>query len=127
MNNQPYELTESDKKWNKLWAISGTEELAVRNPRMNDLCDYYGGIMGEGHSGWLFNTESAEGKEALSARLASLKEILPEHLYANLEKAVRAYDTDDEDDVCAEADDYFYEHEQEVNDIFRRFADTLDI
>ena len=126
MNDHPYELNESEKKWNKLWAMAG-KELAVCNPHMNDLCDYYSGIMGEGHSGWLFNTENSDGKEALSARLVSLKTILPEHLYANLENAVCAYDTDDEDDVCAEADDYFYDHEQEVIDIVQRFADTLTL
>lgn len=121
------ELPESQKKWNKLWDIYGSSELAVTDYKTFVLCDYESGVNGEGHSGWFFNTENTKGKEALNKYLSALEQVLPAHLYNNLYKAFQSYGTEKEDDLCKEADNYFYEHEKEVIEYLQGIANNLEL
>ena len=117
------ELSEAQKKWNKLWEMYGTGELAETDCNTFVLCDYDGGVNGEGHSGWFFNTENTEGKEAINKYISILEQVLPTHLYDNLNKS---YDTEKEETLCEEADNYFYEHEQEVIEYLQGVANKLE-
>jgi len=119
------ELTEAQKKWNRLWKMYGSGELESTDHRTFVLCDYESGVNGEGHSGWFDNTENTEGKEGLNNWLSELEQVLPAHLYDNLYKAFQSYGTEIEDDRCGEADNYFYEHEQEIIDHLQGVANNL--
>ena len=121
------ELTETQKKWNKLWEMYESGELSELDYNTFALCDYESGVNGEGHSGWFFNTENTEGKEGINKYLSALEQVLPAHLYDNLYKAFQSYGTETEDDLCEEADDYFYEHEQEVIEFLQSVADDLEL
>jgi len=115
----------SAEKWNRMWDMYASGELAEDKPDIYALCDYDSGVNGEGHSGWFYNTKNTEGSEGLKNLISALFGILPEHLCDNLEKAIRSYDTEDEDDICEEADDYFYEHEREILAILENYANSL--
>ena len=119
------ELTESQKKLNKLWEMYGSGELERTDHNTFILCDYESGVNGEGHSGWFYNTENTVGIEAIHKYLSALEQILPAHLYDNLYKAFQSYGTEKEDDLCEEADNYFYEHEQEVIAYLQGAANNL--
>ena len=105
----------------------GSSELAELDYNTFALCDYESGVNGEGHSGWFFNTENTEGKEGINKYLSALEQVLPAHLYDNLYKAFQSYGTEKEDDLCERADDYFYEHEQEVIKILQGVANDLEL
>ncbi len=124
---EPPELTEDQKKWNKLWEMYASGELAKTDYNTFALCEYENGVNGEGHSGWFFNMENAEGKEAINKSLSALKEILPTHLYNNLNKAFRSYGTEHEEKICESADGYFYEYEQEIIEYLQGIANGLDL
>ena len=119
------ELTEAQKKWNKLWDMYGSGELVEIDYNTFVLCEYESGVNGEGHSGWFFNKDNSEGKDAINKSLSALEEILPTHLYDNLNKAFRSYGTEDEEDICESADNYFYEHEQEIIEHLQGVAKAL--
>lgn len=121
------ELTDSQKKFNKLWDMYASGDLESSAPGIYALCDYEGGVNGEGHSGWFFNTENSYGTEALQALILSLKEILPDDLYDNLNTAFKSYGTEDEEAVCEKADEYYYNSEHRINDILQNYADTLTL
>ena len=125
--NKQVELSESKKKWNKLWDMYGSGELEKYNYTAFVVCDYESGINSEGHSGWFFNTENTEGPDAMKKILSALKEALPEHIYDNLNKAFKSYDTENEENVCEETDEYFYEYEQEIIDYLQGVADSLEL
>ncbi len=121
------ELTEAQKKINKLWEMYDSGKLAETDYSTFVLCEYESGVNGEGHSGWFFNIENTEGKEAINKILYALEEVLPTHLYDNLNKAFRSYGTEDEEDVCDSADNYFYEHEQVILEYLQGVANRLDL
>ena len=60
------ELTETQKKWNKLWELYESGELANIDYNTFVLCEYESGVNGEGHSGWFFNIENTEGKDEIN-------------------------------------------------------------
>ena len=119
------ELTETQKKWNKIWELYESGELANIDYNTFVLCEYESGVNGEGHSGWFFNIENTEGKDEINKFLSALENTLPDHLYDNLVKAFHSYGTENEDDVCESADDYFYEHEQEVIEYLQCVANNI--
>ena len=121
------ELTEAQKKINKLWEMYDSGKLAETDYSTFVLCEYESGVNGEGHSGWFFNIENTEGKKAINKILSVLEEVLPTHLYENLNKAFRSYGTEDEEDICDLADNYFYEHEQVIIEYLQGVANRLDL
>ena len=121
------ELPEAQVKWNKLWDMYGFGQLATTDDKSFVLCDYESGVNGEGHSGWFFNTENAEGKETICKYLSALEQVLPAHLYDNLYKAFQSYGTEKEEILCEQADQYFYEHEQEVIEYLQNVANKLEL
>lgn len=121
------ELTEAQKKWNKLWEMYGTGELAKTDYNTFVLCDYDSGVNGEGHSGWFFNIENTDGKQAINKCVSVLEQVLPTHLYDNLYKAFQSYGTEKEDSLCEAADNYLYEHEQDVIEYLQGAANKLEL
>ena len=121
------ELTEAQKRINKLWEMYDSGKLAETDYSTFVLCEYESGVNGEGHSGWFFNIENTEGKKAIDKTLSVLEEVLPTHLYENLNKAFRSYGTEHEEKICESADAYFYEYEQEIIEYLQGIANGLDL
>ena len=105
----------------------GSDELEEVDFDTFALCDYESGVNGEGHSGWFFNKESTGGKEAINRILLALEKTLSAPMYDNLKKAFHSYGTDSEDEVCEAADDFFYEHEQEIIEYLQGIANHLEL
>lgn len=121
------ELTESQKKWNRLWDNYSAGKLAETYPLVFLICDYYSGVSGEGHSGWFFNTENTYGQDALQTTISALKEILPADMSENLSHAYDSLGSENEDNICKKADEFFYEHEQKVTVVLQNYADNLSL
>ena len=114
-------LSEEQKRMNLLWENYASGELEEEDYAIFVLCDYEGGVNGEGHSGFFFNHE-----ENLRKYDGALKSILPDELYANFLRACQSYGTEHEDEVCECADDFFYENEQEIIDILQNYANGMN-
>ena len=123
MNNKDIKSRDS-KSLNKIWNMYGSGELEKTDYKIHCLCDYESGVNSDGHSGWFFNTENTEGIDAVNTIIFTLRIVLPTHLYENLLRAKEAYGTETEDEVCDEADEYFYEHEREIIDILQDLANV---
>ena len=106
-----------EKNMNRLWDRYADGRLEKENYGMYVLCDYDGGVNGEGHSGFFFNNEAV-----LPHYTAELSRILPPELYENYLTAYHSYGTDSEDEVCEQADQFFYAHEQQIIDIEQKYA-----
>ena len=116
--------SEAQRRMNALWELYDNQKLKSISFYVYCLCDYEAGVGGEGHYGWFFNCEETAGKEELKMRIDSLQKILPDHLFSNLEKAYSSY-CKETPEVCEAADEYFYNHEQEVIDILQKHADQF--
>lgn len=107
------------KKWNRLWELYGNGE---RNDPVFYLCDYDSGINGEGHLCFFENHADCLGKYS-----EELKKTLPDELYENFDKALRAFERKTEaEKICTEADAYFYEHESDIIKAIQAYANTLE-
>lgn len=107
-------------KWNILW------DRYANGSSDNDyfvLCDYHSGVNGGGHHCFLDNNA-----ENLQNYPEALKVLLPNDFFAEFQKACEAYIRDDADveNICDEADDYFYANEQVIVDLLQSYADTLE-
>lgn len=116
------ELPLEQQKYNKLWNLYTSGELDDLNHNMYVLCDYEGGVNGEGHSGFMFNNENC-----ITDFIDSLKQILPEDLYNNFIKAYESYESEKKSYICEACDQYFFENEQIVLDIIQEYANTLKL
>ncbi len=113
------ESTEN-KKWNKLWELYGNSEW---NDPIFYLCDYDSGINGEGHLCFFDNNQ-----DCLSKYSEELKKVMPDELYKNFARALRAFELGiDAEKICSESDDYFYEHEPDIIKIIQSYANTLEL
>ena len=101
----------------KIWELYASGELKKLSPEADAVCAYESGVNGDGHSGFFFNNE-----EDMTGCIDILKTVLPSGLYENLYRAWKAYNTENEETICDEADDYFYEHEQEIIDIVYKYS-----
>lgn len=108
------------KKWNKLWEVYGNGEW---NDPIFYLCDYDSCINGEGHLCFFENNE-----DCLSKYSEELKKVMPDELYKNFDRALRAFERKiDEETICSEADAYFYEHEPDIIKVIQSYANTLEL
>ena len=117
------ELTEDQKKWNKMWELWAEGE--TESP-YTELMTYQGEINNGGHDQYFTNVENTGD---LQKDMTALETILSEKLKNNLRKAYQAYleIKEKEDDECAEeimeqCDDVFYENEEEINHILEEYA-----
>lgn len=108
------------KKWNRLWEIYGNGEW---DDPVFYLCDYDSGINGEGHLCFFENHADCLGKYS-----EELKKTLPDELYENFDKALRAFERNMKaEKICTEADAYFYERESDIIKAIQAYANTLEI
>ena len=112
----------SSGQLNQLWDLYSADQL---KGTVFFLCDYYSGVMGEGHSGFFFNTENGRNNHPLRDYVTHLKEILPEDLYLNLVSAVNSFQTRRETAVCKKADACFFEHQDEYTELLRECAANI--
>lgn len=120
---KPVELTDEEKSLNKLWELYGSGELDDIGHGIYCLCEYDSGVNGEGHSGFFYNSDNCD---TLNDLIGTLKTVLPKSHCLNLMAAYEAYETDNEDDVCEKADDFFYDNEEDILEILQSFADNLE-
>ena len=122
------ELTEEQKKWDKMWALwaDGHAESPYA-----ELMTYQGEINNGGHDQYFTNNESTGD---LKKEIAALETVLPAKLIDNLQKAYKAYlaleenDNDENaEEIIEKCDDVFYENEEEINCILREYADRIEL
>lgn len=114
-------LTDEQINWNKVWSLFDSGELKDINSDIYYLAEYEAGVSGEGHSGFLCNDE-----EIIPEITSALKNTLPEDLFDNYIKALKSYDTEDEDEICGLCDEYFFENENIIIDILQEFGNKIN-
>ena len=114
------ELTEEQRKWNKMWEL-WTEEKA-ESPYAQ-LMTYQSEINNGGHDQYFTNVENTS---ALQKEISILETILPIKHLNNFQAAYKAYMALEEDEHAAEileqCDNVFYENEDEINCILEKYA-----
>ena len=116
------ELTEEQKKWNKMWEL--WEEEKVDEP-YHQIMTYQNEVNNGGHDQYFTNVENAGD---LQIELTILTSILSKTLAENLHKAYQAYlvskkeDNQNTEEVITHCDDVFYEHEAEINSMLQEYA-----
>lgn len=111
------------KKLDRLWDLYGKGKLE-EIPFL--LCDYYSGVMGEGHAGFLFNVANRkDGKNGIADYVEKLKDVLSAGAYENLMRAVEACGTKKEAKICDRSDDYFWAHEDEFTALLKKYAEGI--
>lgn len=122
------ELTDEQKKWNKMWDLWMEEK--VDSP-FAELMTYQSEINNGGHGQYFTNVDNVSD---LQKEMADLKTILSKEHCRNLQNAYQAYlvleeDEDDEkaEEMIEQCDDFFYEHEEEINQILEEYANHLEL
>lgn len=101
--------------WNVLWDNWSNGKL--EEPYAS-LCTYSSGINGDGHHCFFDNEEEVE------IILKELKKLLSKEFVSIINKSYKAYKNDNNvDETCDIADDYFYDHGEEINNILQEYAD----
>ena len=131
-----YQLTEEELKWNKMWDLWFEGEL---EQPISSLLTYDSEIQNGGHLQFFCNLEEDEEIE-LRDVLKQLKKILPEEFYVNLEKAYTEYkklnfnpETSEEycevavEDPLVEYDNFYYEHEETIQNILKEYASKINL
>lgn len=111
--NTVYKLNKGDRMW-YLYSCNELEEDVYA------LCDYYSMVPGEGHQCYFFNNENR-----LSGIINSLKNILPTDFFKVVNDLYNAYGTADEEKYGTIADNYFYNHENELEKLMEKYADEI--
>jgi len=120
-------LTEEDKKWNKMWDLWSDGE--IESP-YNELMTYQSEVNNGGHDQYFLNTSD---NSDIEKELNALYEILPEEAKENLKKAYKAYlkleeNEDDEEaqEILENADDIFWENEEQITEIIKKRAEKIE-
>ena len=121
--------SEEDLRINKMWDLWAEEKLP--SP-VADLMLYQAEVNNGGHDQFFLNLENRIEETALSDTMRALRSLLSGGLLENLENAYSAYKSYDDDEDKAiekldECDDYYYEHEDEINRILDKLWAKLDI
>ena len=123
------ELTEAQKKWNKLWE---NEESPIE-----ELKRYYNEVNNGGHYQYFDNVSS---NSDLQGEMAQVKRLLSNELKANLQRAYESYlvlesmlsepeneISDMHNEIMDECDDLFYERENEFIAVFEEYASKIEL
>ena len=122
------ELTEEQKKWNKMWElwVEGNAESPYA-----ELMTYQGEINNGGHDQYFTNVENTGD---LQKEMSVLENILSEKLQQNLQKAYQAYlilerkqDDEDAEETMEQCDNVFYENEGEINQLLTEYATRIEV
>ena len=127
-NNKKVELTQEERKWNKMWELWENEEA---DSPYAELMTYQGEINNGGHDQYFFNMNNTGN---LIKEMDTLETILPKNHILNLKEAYKAYlvlevNEDDEtaEETLEQCDDMFYENEEDINRILESYAATIEI
>jgi len=121
------EQDDDELRWDKMWELWENDEAA--SPYA-ELMHYEAEINNGGHDQYFFNVSGTGDLEKEMSRLYSL---LPAKLSRNLKKAYEAYlemnddNEDDITDILDSCDDVFYDNEELITDILRKYAATLEL
>lgn len=117
------ELTEEQRKWNKMWEL-WTEEKA--EAPYAQLMTYQSEVNNGGHDQYFTNVENTSD---LQNEISVLETILPVKHRSNFQTAHKAYMALEEDERAAETleqcDNVFWENEDELNRILESYAATI--
>ena len=129
---KPPELTEAQKKWNKMWENWDDTESPYR-----ELMTYYNEVNNGGHYQYFDNVSSTSD---LQGEMDQIKKLLSEELKANLQRAYESYlvlesmlsepeneISDMHDEIMDECDDLFYERENEFIAVFEEYASKIEL
>ena len=120
-----YELTEEDKKWNKMWEL-WTEGEAI-SPYAQ-IMEYSGEVNNGGHAQYFSNLGDLN---LLEENIKVLLTSLPELFTKNLEKAYKLYLKDEfarkTEKIMNKCDKMFYKNEEVINNMLKEYASTLEL
>lgn len=121
-------LTESQKKWNKMWALWAQGQ--VDSPYA-ELMTYQNEINNGGHDQYFSNFANTVD---LQTEISALETILPSKLKNNLQKAYKAFliseETEDDEkseEIIAQCDAVFYENEKEISHLLEEYAAKIKL
>lgn len=122
------ELTEAQKKWNKMWELWA--EGQADSPYA-ELMTYQSEINNGGHDQYFFNIGNTGD---LQKEMSILKTILPVKLKNNLQKAYEAYllleekeEDEKSEEIIEQCDDVFYENEEQLNCLLEKYAAKIEL
>ncbi len=121
------ELDEDELRWDKMWELWEKGEAA--SPYA-ELMNYEAEINNGGHDQYFFNVSNTGD---LEKEISQLYALLPAKLGRNLKKAYEAYlemndeNEDDITDILDNCDDVFYDNEELITDILKKYAATINL
>ncbi len=107
------ELTETDLQWNRMWMLWAYEGL---DSPLQELLTYQAEVSNGGHAQYFSNVGAGE--------LAQLERILSPPLYANVLRAYRSCQTDD-DKALDQCDTFFQNAEEEITGLLQGYASAF--
>ena len=117
------ELTEEQRKWNKMWELWVQEKAEAPYAQ---LMTYQSEVNNGGHDQYFTNVENTSD---LQKEISILETILPVKPRSNFQTAHKAYMALEENEHAAEileqCDDVFWENEDELNRILESYAATI--
>lgn len=123
--NKP-QLTEEQLKWNAIWELWGAEKAV--SPYA-EVMTYQSEMNNGGHEQYFEHVISFGN---LPYELSVLDQILPVKLRKNLKTAYQAYlklqqNEDDEksEDTLERCDDVYFENDEQIDTILKRYADEI--
>ncbi len=122
------ELTEEQKKWNKLWELWANGQTP--SP-YTELMTYQTEINNGGHDQYFCNIANTGD---LQKELSALETIIPEKLKYNLLKAYKAYllleengEDEQSEELINQCDDVFYQNEEPLNQLLLAYAAKIKL
>ena len=117
------EQFKEDRMWD-LWAKGKAESPYA------EIMTYQSEISNGGHDQYFFNVSNTGD---LNKEMSVLREVLPEILKSNLEKAYAAYlvleeneDDEESEDILNECDRFFYDNEGELCDLYEEYIAKIE-
>ena len=128
LKKKEVQLTDEQKKWNKMWEL-WTEEEA--DSPYADLMTYQSEVNNGGHDQYFFNVGNTGD---LQKEMSVLESVLSAKLKNNLQKAYKAYlvleekeDDEKAEEIMEECDDVFYENEEEINHMLEEYSAKIEL
>lgn len=121
-----YYLSDDQRRWNAIWDLWAEEK--ARSPYA-ELMTYQSEMDHGGHEDYFGNMVKIGN---LPYEISVLEQILPVNLKKNLQKAYKAYlvlqvNKEDEksEDTLEYCDDFYFEHEDQIEQILRGYASQI--
>lgn len=128
LKKKQVQLTDEQKKWNKMWELWSEGEA---DSPYAELMTYQSEINNGGHDQYFLNVENTGD---LQKEMSVLETVLSAKLKNNLQKAYKAYlvleekeDDEKAEEIMEQCDDVFYENEEEINTRLKEYADRVKL